>query len=121
MSDEKRKHLRLPVESTIFIELVSPRVGSAESGTVAKCKTLDVSRGGLRVTLGHELTVGAILQIGVHLPQSDDTLYLAGEVRWCRPSEEQAQHWSAGFKLINAGGSDFDSWVALLSEMDSDR
>ena len=81
--DEKRRHLRLPLESTVFIELVSPGVGSASPGKVAVCKTLDVSRGGLRVSLEQELTIGAILQIGVDLPDYRETLYLAGEVRWC--------------------------------------
>ena len=118
MPQEKRQHLRLPVESRIFIELVSPRVGSAESGTVAMCHTLDISRGGLRVSLDQELTVGAILQIGVQLPDADDTLYLAGEVRWCRPMQESPQGWSAGFKLLNAGDSDIDSWIALLRNME---
>ncbi len=119
MEEEKRQHLRLPLASTLFIELVSPRAGSSEPGEVAQCKTLDVSRGGLRVSLERELTVGAILQIGVQLPRAADTLYLAGEVRWCRANKEPQQGWSASFKLMNAGNSDIDSWIALLVEMDS--
>lgn len=118
MSQDKRKHLRLPVESTIFIELVAPRAGSTESGEVAVCKTLEVSRDGLRVGLERELTVGAILHIGVQLPGASDTLYLAGEVSWCRATEEPQWNWSAGFKLLNAANSDIDSWIALLGEMD---
>lgn len=119
MPEEKRQHLRLPVQSTVFIELVSRQVGTDESGKVAQCKTLDVSRGGLRVSLEYELVVGAILQIGVELPDSDDTLYLAGEVRWCRQDPGPELSWSAGFALLNANGSDIDSWVSLLTEMDS--
>lgn len=117
--DEKRRHLRLPLESTVFIELVSPGVGSASSGKVAICKTLDVSRGGLRVSLEQELTVGAILQIGVDLPDNRETLYLAGEVRWCEQVEGPRPLWFAGFKLMNADDSDIDSWVELLAGMDS--
>ena len=119
MPEDKRRHLRLPVESTVFIELVSPQVGSDDAGKVARCKTLDVSRGGLGVSLEHELVVGAILQIGVELPERQDTLYLAGEVRWCRPNPGPQKSWSAGFALLNADDSDIDSWVSLLMEMDS--
>jgi hypothetical protein len=119
MSQEKRLHLRLPLESTLFIELLAPRAGSSESGEIAMCKTLDISRGGLWVELERELTVGAILQIGVQLPGACDTLYLAGEVRWCRANEGPQQRWSAGFKLWNAGDSDIDQWLALLDEMDN--
>ncbi len=118
MPEDKRQHLRLPVASKIFIELVSTPAGSAESGTIAMCNTLDISRGGLSVSLDQELTVGAILQIGVQLSDADDTLYLAGEVRWCRPLQESQHGWCAGFKLMNAGDSDIDNWIALLSNMD---
>lgn len=119
MPEDKRRHLRLPVESTVFIELVASGVGSNEEAKVARCKTLDVSRGGLRVSLEHELVVGAILQIGVELPDSEETLYLAGEVRWCLPNSEPEPGWSAGFALLNAGDSDIDSWISLLADMDS--
>ena len=121
MSEEQREHLRLPVESTIFIELVSPRAGSSESGKVAMCQSLDASRGGLQVSLDQELTVGAILQIGVQLPGSGDTLYLAGEVTWSRANPEPRQGWSSGFKLMNASDSDIDSWITLMGERDSGR
>ena len=117
--DEKRRHLRLPLESTVFIELVSPGVGSASSGKVAVCKTLDGSRGGLRASLEQELTIGAILQIGVDLPDYRETLYLAGEVRWCEQAKGAEAPWLAGFKLMNADDSDIDSWVGLLAGMES--
>lgn len=118
MPQDQRKHLRLPVESTVFIELVSPGIGGANSGKVAICKTLDVSKGGLRVSLEHELVVGAILQIGVELPRSEQTLYLTGEVRWCLQNHEEDNCWSAGFALLNAGESDIDSWIGLLTDME---
>ena len=119
MVDEKRKHLRLPVQSKIFIELVSPDPDNPQSGQIVSCQTLDVSRGGLQVVLEQELTVGAILQIGVELPDSQETLYLAGEVRWCRKLARAGNQWAAGFQLLNAGSPDFISWIGFLSEMDS--
>ena len=76
---EQRKYLRLPIESTTFIELLSPRLGQTESGKMITCSTLNVSRGGLQVILAEQLTVGAILQIGVDLPNVADTLYLAAD------------------------------------------
>ena len=119
MSEEKRRHLRLPIESRVFIELVSPDLEGEDPGEIAECRTLDVSRGGLRVSLDRELVVGAILQIGVELPDADETLYLAGEVRWCRALPGEEQGWSVGFQLLNAGSPDMASWIGLLSERDS--
>ena len=118
MPEQRRKHLRLPVESATFIELVSPRVGHSESGRLVTCKSLNVSRGGLQVSLGEELTVGAILHIGVDLPGSQDTLYLAGEVRWCLKNNNEQHPWIAGFQILNADDSDIDRWVALIMEME---
>ena len=119
MSEDKRRHLRLPVTSTVFIELLAEDVAGGESAKVAICKTLDVSRGGLRVGLEQELVVGAILQIGVELPDSGEPLYLAGEVRWCLPNTPPETGWTAGFALLNAGDSDIDDWTAVLTRMDS--
>ncbi len=119
MSEQRRKHLRLPIESTTFIELLSPRLGHSGSGRMVTCRTVNVSRGGLQVTLDEELTVGSILQIGVDLPGADGTLYLAGEVRWCLPSNEEQNPWMAGFQILKADASDIERWEALIASMES--
>ena len=119
MPEQRRKDLRLPIESTTFIELLSPRLGQSESGKMITCSTMNVSRGGLQVILSEELTVGAILQIGVDLPNAPDTLYLAGEVRWCLPNNDEQHPWMAGFQILNADDSDIETWVALIAIMQS--
>jgi len=119
MPEDQRRHPRHTVESRVFIELVASGIGRSESGKVAICRTLDVSSGGLRVSLEHELVVGSILQIGVELPDSQETLYLAGEVRWCLANPTPGSGWSAGFALLNAGDSNIDRWIDLLTRMES--
>lgn len=119
MPGQRRKHLRLPIASTTFIELLSPRLGNSDSGRMVTCKTVNVSRGGLQVMLAEELTVGAILQIGVDLPGAEGTLYLAGEVRWCLSSNDDQNPWMAGFQILNADDSDIERWVALITSMES--
>ena len=119
MSEQIRKHLRLPIESKTFIELAPSRMGENDSGELVTCKSLNVSRGGLQVALGEEVTVGAFLQIGVDLPGTEDTLHLVGEVRWCLPSKDQQGSWLAGFQLLNADNSDIERWVKLISTMES--
>jgi len=118
MSEQRRKHLRLPLESETFLELLSPRMGQAESERMIKCKTMNVSRGGLQVVLQEELGVGTILQIGVDLPGTEHTLYLAGEVRWCLPSNDAQNPWLAGFQVLNADDSDIERWAALIVSME---
>ena len=120
--DLERKHLRLPVESRVFIELEAPVSGADTPADIAICKTLDVSARGLQVALDHELIEQAYLQIGVEPPHSEGTLaepfFLAAQVRWCRPGEARDQPWLAGLALLPAGQSDIDQWIALISGLE---
>jgi hypothetical protein len=116
-----RKHPRFRVENTVFVELASPEFGSRETGTISRCKSIDVSRGGLRLQLRQALRIGAILQLGVELPAAADTLYLVGDVRWCQPIPTSGAEpgWVAGLCLLNADDSDLPSWGALLTDMEN--
>lgn len=117
--DLERKHLRLPVESRVFIELEAPVSGSDEAGNIAICTTLDVSAQGLQVSLEHELIEQAYLQIGIEPPHAEgataEPFFLAAQVRWCRPGPDEAQPWLAGLALLPAGQSDIDQWIELIS------
>ena len=119
MLQEKRRHPRLPVESKVFIELRAPGLGGSEPGKIALCRTTNISQRGIRVQLATELQAGSILQIGIDLPDSRQTIYLAGEVRWCDPApEEGPDRWAAGFMLLDAEGCDLELWRALLDDME---
>jgi hypothetical protein len=113
-----RQFLRLPMETRVFIELESPPPGSTGPGKIARCETLEVSRGGLRVRLGESLTVGAILQIGIELPGKDEPFYLVGQARWRKQDDENPGFWLAGFEILNAAGSDIEHWHSALQVMD---
>jgi Tfp pilus assembly protein PilZ len=114
-----RKHTRLPILSVTFIELESPAMEETDSGKLAACKSLNVSQGGLQVELEEDITVGALLQVCVELPNADDPLYLVGEVRWCRPGGGEEGPWVAGFQLMNAVNSDIGHWRDLVERLES--
>ncbi|MEE4279741.1 MAG: PilZ domain-containing protein [Halieaceae bacterium] len=118
MSSDKRRFLRLPVESRVFIELESPPPGSIGPGKVARCDTLEVSKAGLRARIAEPVTVGAILQIGVELPGETEPFYLVGQVRWRMRDKEVPDAWLAGFEILNAQGSDIEHWENALQVMD---
>jgi hypothetical protein len=118
MTSNNRRFLRLPVESRVFIELESPPPGSIAPGKVARCETLEVSRNGLRARLNESVTVGAILQIGVELPGSNEPFYLVAQVRWRMQDKDRPGHWIGGFEILNAQGSDIEQWEAALEVMD---
>ncbi len=110
MSQDHRHHERINLEQRVFIELVSPEMGSSQPGEIATCSTVDISPEGLQVRLEKQLTVDSILQIGVEMPAGRETLYLAAEVVWCRPAQAPASGYSAGLRVLNADGSDVGDW-----------
>jgi hypothetical protein len=115
---DKRRYLRLPVESRVFIEIESPPPGSLGPGKVARCDTLEVSRAGLRARLQEAISVGAILQIGVELPGEDEPFYLVGQARWRMRDKDVPGAWIVGFEILNSHGSDIEKWEAALEVMD---
>jgi len=117
MAEESRTHQRLSFEGTIFIELVSSGMEDNQPSEVVLCKTIDISHNGLLVWVNRELTIGAILQIGVELSKEGHTLYLTGEVTRCRPCRYNGGRWRVGFELLNATDSDIDAWRAMVTEM----
>jgi Tfp pilus assembly protein PilZ len=118
MTDEHRKYLRLSLENTVFLELKSSGSGLGESAELSRCKTLDISRGGLRLQLDQAVTIGTILQIGVELSADEGTVYLAGEVKWCLPVSGSDNSWTAGFEILNASDTDIDQWYELVAELE---
>ena len=114
----QRRYLRLPIETRVFVELESPAPGSLGPGNIARCETLEVSEGGLRVRLSESVSVGAILQVGVELPGKDEPFYLVAQVRWRRKDDDHDGCWLAGFEILNAHGSDIAQWSAALQVME---
>ena len=115
---DKRRYLRLPIETRVFVELEAPAPGNLGPGNIARCETLEVSEGGLRVRLCESVSVGAILQVGIELPGKDEPFYLVAQVRWRRKDTEDDGCWLAGFEILNAEGSDVAQWSAALQVME---
>ena len=115
MTEDKRIYQRLPLESTVFLEVESAAVSGAAPPRILRCHSVDVSERGLSLSLGEALIEGAILQVGIDLADAGfNTIYLAAEVRWSRLEDEQ---WKAGFTVLHASDSDFSRWHSLLRHM----
>jgi len=117
MSQDHREHIRLYLNCSVFIDLAGPPVPGEDPGEIALCKTLDISYGGLKVSLGRELPAGALLQIGVEFPAEEEMLHLVGEVKWCRKNDDAETGWSAGLEILNANGSDVHRWRDLMQHV----
>lgn len=118
MTKEQRQHQRSSFDGKIFIERLSSDAEGRSTADVIVCKTVDISRDGIRAGIDRELPMGAILQVGIELAGEDYTLYLVGEVRWSIPSADDDEFWLVGFKLLDAHDSDIETWQAHLANID---
>ncbi|GAB3289663.1 PilZ domain-containing protein [Parahaliea aestuarii] len=113
----ERRHLRLPVAATVFIEIDAATSTDAEPA-VEVCTARDVSRGGLQVTLSRALQVDQLVQVAVRLDHQDTEapLFLVGQVVWCQPDEAVPATFAAGMRFLDVAGTEYQRWNDLLIE-----
>jgi Tfp pilus assembly protein PilZ len=114
---DQRQHRRLDERSTIFIEVLAGREHSSQQESILICNSIEISAGGLRVCVDEKFESGAILQLGIELPELEEPLYVVGEVRWCKPAPQPDIGYYVGFKLLESDGTDYEIWNKLLQEM----
>ena len=118
MADNHRKHIRLKMDTKVFVEVMAASPEEGGEAVLVECDVADVSFGGLKVNLDAELIKGSILSICVVMPAFEEPFYLAGEVKWSRLNEEEeGGQWSAGFQLLTSSGSDIEHWRELLTHV----
>ena len=114
---DKREQPRLDEYSTIFIETIAASDTHSQQEAIVICNSQELSASGVRVWVDNELESGAILQLGIELPELEQPLYVVGEVRWCKPAPEPKKGYYAGFKLLESDGTDYEIWTQLIAEM----
>ena len=115
MQENDRNHLRIKMDTRIFVEAIAATDSS--EGLLLQCEVVDVSYGGFRVNIESDLTVGAILSVCAELPSVKDPFYMAAEVKWCKPREDRKSGWLAGFQLLKSRDTDIESWRELLEHV----
>lgn len=115
MTEQDRNHIRIRLNTRIFVEVVAATDSS--EGLMVLCQVLDVSYAGFRVSIECELIQGAILSVCAELPGVEEPFYMASEVMWCRPDEDAEGRWIAGFHLLNSSDTDIESWRSLLEHI----
>lgn len=114
MSDDKRNHIRIKMDTQVFVE-VAAATETAEA-ELAHCNVLNVSFGGLQVEMAVEVTQGAILAICAELPGMSHSFFMAAEVKWCKKVQDR-DTWLVGFALIPSRDSDLVLWRELLEDV----
>lgn len=109
---DRRSQFRLARREHLFVQLSATLTGEQTRRTL-KCRSADLSRGGLRLALSEALPPGALLEIWIRLANMRRNYYLVGDVRWCAASRRGYQ---VGVRVKNGPATDYRIWRRLCFE-----
>ena len=118
---EKRRHERIAIAKSIYLEVVPRGVVRNRQAAVMKCEAVDVSVKGLRLLVPSEITPGSILNIAVPEEGWIENLELVGEARWVQKADTREGYW-LGLELRDTHRENMEKWfkvVSLLGKNDS--
>lgn len=86
--DERRAHARFEAAEDINLKIVFSSENPGLLGRTLNGSTLDVSAGGLRISLNHPIKIDSVLDVWVTLKEQKRKFFLTGNVRWCNESDK---------------------------------
>lgn len=86
--DERRAHTRFEASEDISLKIVFSSENPGLLGRTLDASTLDVSAGGLRISLNHSIKIDSVLDVWVTLKEQKRKFFLTGNVRWCNESDK---------------------------------
>ncbi|MDX9875634.1 MAG: PilZ domain-containing protein [Spongiibacteraceae bacterium] len=110
---DRRREARLAEQAMVFVECLATEPDSSAPGSIVLCRALDMSPGGMQVLIDQAVPAGSILRLCTHLRGATDDLFLVGEVRWQRQTEDG--YWT-GFQFYDSDQTDIAAWQAALAE-----
>ena len=112
---ERRGAPRHAHEVTVDVKVISATDPALNPGQTFHCRSHDISIGGLQIRLRQPLSTGTTVEMWVVSPLFQDTMILAGTVRWC--SEIDTGLYAAGIVLRAEASENIMVWrntVALM-------
>ncbi len=112
-SHDKRMHPRLESDDRLFTQVVLSADDPDLVGTTLSCTSVNMSVGGIQFRTNTALPIGALLDLWVDIANRPGKFFLAGEVRWTRPSEPDPDGkpvWYVGVQLKSGAATDILDW-----------
>lgn len=110
---DKRMHPRLETDDRLFTQVVLSAEDPDLVGTTLSCTAVNMSVGGIQFSTATALPIGALLDLWVDISSRPGKFFLAGEVRWSRPSEPDEMgnaQWLIGVQLKSGAATDILDW-----------
>ncbi|MBI3186397.1 MAG: PilZ domain-containing protein [Gammaproteobacteria bacterium] len=86
--EDRRAHPRVAVSEDVSLKIVFSSENPGLLGRTLDGSTLDLSAGGLRISLNHAIKIDSVLDVWVTLKSQKRKFFLTGNVRWCNESEK---------------------------------
>lgn len=110
---DKRMHPRLESDDRLFTQVVLSADDPNMVGTTLSCTAINMSVGGIQFATAEPLPIGALLDLWVDISSRPGKFFLAGEVRWSRPTEPDPSGgavWHIGVQLKSGAATDILDW-----------
>ena len=111
---DQRLHPRLESDDRLFTQVVLSADEPDLVGTTLSCTAINLSVGGIQFRTNEPVPTGALLDLWVDVSNRPGKFFLAGEVRWSRPTGESnnngEQQWFIGVQLKSGAATDIVDW-----------
>lgn len=111
---DQRLHPRLESDDRLFTQVVLSADEPDMVGTTLSCTAVNLSVGGIQFRTSEPVPTGSLLDLWVDVSNRPGKFFLAGEVRWSRPTGEPDmdghQEWFVGVQLKSGAATDIVDW-----------
>lgn len=113
-SSDKRMHPRMDSDDRLFSQVVLSADEPDMVGTTLSCTAVNLSVGGIQFRTTAPVPTGSLLDLWVDVSSRPGKFFLAGEVRWSRPTGERdvngTEQWFVGVQLKSGAATDIIDW-----------
>jgi len=113
-SNDNRVHPRLVSDDRLFTQVVLSADDPELVGTTLSCTAVNLSVGGIQFRTNAPVPTGSLLDLWVDVSSRPGKFFLAGEVRWSRPTEvgesDDGCEWFVGVQLKSGAATDIVDW-----------
>ena len=114
LAQDKRLHPRLESDDRLFTQVVLSSDEPELVGTTLSCTAINLSVGGIQFRTSSPVPTGSLLDLWVDVSSRPGKFFLAGEVRWSRPSGTAStngdEEWFIGVQLKSGAATDITDW-----------
>ncbi len=113
-TNDKRMHPRQDSDDRLFTQVVLAADDPDLVGATLSCTAVNMSMGGIQFKTTQAVPVGTLLDLWVDVSSRPGKFFLAGEVRWSRPTQETDENGSemhfVGVQLKSGAATDILDW-----------